>query len=119
MQYFSVIVVGVMTIFAIIGIIDSLFLKDKLGLGTEFRRGIEMIGPLCLAIIGIIALVPVLKWVIEHTLTPLYQSIGLDPSMAVTTMGWHSLWLYDGRYHCIYNSGWTCGRTEKGYRSFF
>ena len=86
MQYFSVIVVGVMTIFAIIGIIDSLFLKDKLGLGTEFRRGIEMIGPLCLAIIGIIALVPVLKWVIEHTLTPLYQSIGLDPSMAVTTI---------------------------------
>ena len=37
MQYFSVVVVGIMTVFAIVGILDSLFLKDKLGLGAEFR----------------------------------------------------------------------------------
>lgn len=86
MQYFSTIVVGIMTVFALIGIIDSLFLKNRLGLGAEFQRGIEMIGPLCLAIVGIIALVPEMDQLIRHTLTPLYQALGLDPSMAVTSI---------------------------------
>lgn len=86
MQYFSTVVVGIMTLFALVGIVDSLFLKNKLGLGEEFNRGIEMIGPLCLAIVGIIALVPEMQWVIEHTLTPVYRSLGLDPSMAVTSI---------------------------------
>lgn len=86
MQYFSTIVVGIMTAFALVGIIDQLFLKNRLGLGAEFQRGIEMIGPLCLAIVGIIALVPEMKWGIEHTLTPLYRTLGLDPSMAVTSI---------------------------------
>lgn len=45
-----------------------------------------MIGPLCLAIVGIIALVPEIKWVLEKTLTPLYTKLGLDPSMAVTAI---------------------------------
>ena len=84
MSFFSIIVVGIMTAFAVIGIIDNLFLKDKLGLGPEFMKGMEMIGPLCVAIVGIIALVPEIAWVIEHTLTPVYKSLGLDPSMAVT-----------------------------------
>lgn len=84
MSLFSIIVVGIMTCFAVIGIIDNLFLKDKLGLGPEFMKGMEMIGPLCVAIVGIIALVPEIAWVIEHTLTPVYRSLGLDPSMAVT-----------------------------------
>ena len=84
MALFSIIVVGIMTLFAVIGIIDSLFLKDRLGLGPEFMKGMEMIGPLCLAIVGIIALVPEIAWVIGHTLTPVYKSLGLDPSMAVT-----------------------------------
>ena len=86
MQYFSTVIVGIMTLFALAGIIDSVFLKNRLGLGAEFQRGIEMIGPLCLAIVGIIALVPEMAWVIEKTLTPIYKSLGLDPSMAVTSI---------------------------------
>lgn len=86
MQYFSTVIVGIMTLFALAGIIDSVFLKNRLGLGAEFQRGIEMIGPLCLAIVGIIALVPEMAWVIEKTLTPVYKSLGLDPSMAVTSI---------------------------------
>ena len=76
MKYFSIIVVAIMVIFAIIGIIDTVFLKDKLGYGAEFKKGMEMIGPLCLAIVGIIALVPEIKWVLEKTLTPLYTKLG-------------------------------------------
>ena len=86
MAYFSTAVVGIMTVFALAGIIDSLFLKGKLGLGAEFQKGIEMIGPLCMSIVGIISLVPAISWVIEKTITPLYASLGLDPSMAVTSI---------------------------------
>ncbi|NLC40094.1 MAG: ethanolamine utilization protein EutH [Clostridiaceae bacterium] len=86
MGYFSIAIVGLMTVFAVIGIIDRLFLKDKLGLGPEFMKGMEMIGPLCVAIVGIIALVPEIAWLIEHTLTPVYKLLGLDPSMAVTSI---------------------------------
>lgn len=86
MSFFSILVVAIMTCFAIAGIIDNVFLNNKLGLGEEFMKGMEMIGPLCVAIIGIIAFVPVIAWVIELTITPLYKSLGLDPSMACTAI---------------------------------
>jgi ethanolamine transporter len=86
MVYFSIVVVAIMVVFALGGIIDTAFLKDKWGLGPEFRKGIEIIGPLCLSIVGIIAFVPEIAWVIEHTLSPLYEQMGLDPSMAVTSI---------------------------------
>ena len=38
MAYFSIGVVGLMTIFALLGIIDSVFLKNKLGLAEEFQN---------------------------------------------------------------------------------
>ncbi|MBQ8141291.1 MAG: ethanolamine utilization protein EutH [Clostridia bacterium] len=86
MAYFSIGVVALMAVFALVGAFDKVFLKNRLGLGGEFQNGIEMIGPLCMAIVGIIALVPEIAWVIEHTLTPLYTKLGLDPSMAVTAI---------------------------------
>ena len=86
MELFSTAVIAVMVVFAVAGIIDSTFLDGKLGLAEEFTKGMEMIGPLCVAIVGIISLVPALAWVIERTLTPLYASLGLDPSMAVTSI---------------------------------
>lgn len=86
MELFSTIIIAIMVAFAVAGIIDSAFLGGKLGLAEEFNKGMEMIGPLCVAIVGIISLVPALAWVIERTLTPLYASLGLDPSMAVTSI---------------------------------
>lgn len=86
MEYFSICVVGVMTVFALAGIIDSLFLKNRLGLGAEFQKGIEMIGPLCLAIVGIISIVPLISWLVDATITPIYRELGLDPSMAVASI---------------------------------
>lgn len=86
MTYFSIAVVGIMTLFAVIAIVDNLFLKDRLGLGPEFMKGMETIGPLCVAIVGIISLCPAIEWVLSKTLTPLYQTMGLDPSMAVNSI---------------------------------
>ena len=122
MQYFSTIVVGIMTAFALVGIIDQLFLKNRLGLGAEFQRGIEMIGPLCLAIVGIIALVPEMKWGIEHTLTPLYRTLPTRANAVIIptcrigrdrpadrSMGGHRIRLHDGCHHSIHDPRRSCG----------
>lgn len=86
MSYVSIIIVGIMVIFALVGIIDKLFFNDKYGYGSEFQRGLEMIGPLCISIVGIIALVPIISYLLQSTLSPLYKTFGLDPSMAITTI---------------------------------
>lgn len=82
MLFFSIFVVLITTMFAIAAIVDALFFDNKYGLGPEFYKGMEMIGPLCVAIIGIIALVPVIALIIKQTITPLYKMFGLDPAMA-------------------------------------
>lgn len=84
MQWVSIVIVAIMVCFSIVGIVDTVFCKDKLGLGPEFKKGIELIGPLCLSIVGIISFAPVISWAIEHSLGLLYGKIGLDPSMAVS-----------------------------------
>ena len=85
MRIFSLGVVGLMTIFAIAGIVDIIFLRGKLGLGAEFKKGFELIGPLCLAMAGIISLVPLVSQIAKSTFVPVYQALGLDPSMAVAS----------------------------------
>lgn len=85
-MYFSIAVEALMVLFAIAGAFDFLFLKNKYGLGQKFKEGIELIGPLCFAIVGIIAFVPLIAWCIENTISPLYEKMGLDPSMAVTSI---------------------------------
>lgn len=84
MQWFSIIVVAIMVCFALVGIVDLAFLKNKLGLGEEFKKGIEMIGPLVLSIAGIISFAPLIAWAVENSLGILYKNMGLDPAMAVS-----------------------------------
>lgn len=45
-----------------------------------------MLGPLFLTIVGIVSLVPLFAIIINNTLTPLYKMLGLDLSMAVSTI---------------------------------
>lgn len=86
MKLISIIIISIIIIFAILGIIDNLFLNGRIGLGDQFNKGIKMFGPLFLSITGIIALVPVLSKLINVTLTPVYKMLGLDPSMAVSSL---------------------------------
>ncbi len=86
MQWFSIAVVAIMACFAIFGLIDNLFLKNRIGVGKEFTKGFEMIGSLCLSIIGIISLAPLIAWGLQHSLGILYDKMGLDASMAVTAI---------------------------------
>ncbi|MDY4788237.1 MAG: ethanolamine utilization protein EutH [Bacilli bacterium] len=83
---FSLIIVSIMMVFALIGIIDIIFLHNKLGLGNEFKKGFDLVGPLILGITGIICFVPVIANFLNLTITPLYKALNLDPSMAVTAI---------------------------------
>lgn len=86
MKYISTAIVSIMIVFSIYGIIDNIFLNGRKGVGQEFNKGIGMFGPLFLSIVGIVSLVPLLTIIINSTLTPIYKALGLDPSMAVSTI---------------------------------
>ena len=86
MTYVSLVIIGIMVIFSCIGIIDKIFYHDTLGYGAEFEKGINTIGPLCISMVGIIALVPEITYILKQTLCPLYESLALDPSLAVTSI---------------------------------
>lgn len=83
---FSIIIVSIMTVFALFGIIDIIFFHNKLGLGQEFKKGFDLVGPLILGITGIICFVPLIANFLNLTITPLYRFLNLDPSMAVTAI---------------------------------
>ena len=70
----------VMVIFMIVGGIDRI-LGNKLGYGEKFEEGFQALGSLALAMIGMIALVPVIKNVLGGVLGAFFKAIGADPSL--------------------------------------
>ncbi len=79
------ILIGIMGIFALIGAVDRIF-GSRLGLGGEFENGILAMGSLALAMLGIIALAPVLSNLLRPVVVPLYRLLGADPAMFAGTI---------------------------------
>lgn len=79
------ILIAVMAVFAVLGAIDRI-LGNKLGLGKEFEDGILAMGSLALAMVGIIALAPVLAGLLRPVVVPVYQFLGADPAMFAGTI---------------------------------
>lgn len=77
--------ITVMAIFAVLGAIDRI-LGNKLGLGQEFENGIMAMGSLALAMVGIIALAPVLASLLRPVVVPVYTFLGADPAMFAGTI---------------------------------
>lgn len=77
--------ITVMAIFAVLGAIDRI-LGNKLGLGQEFENGILAMGSLALAMVGIIALAPVLANLLRPVVVPVYEFLGADPAMFAGTI---------------------------------
>lgn len=71
------------TIGVILGGIDYL-LKNKFGLGSEFEKGVYVIGPLFLHMAGVIFWAPVLGNVLAPWLTPFWGFFGIDPSVTAS-----------------------------------
>lgn len=70
-----------MAFFALLGVIDRIILKNKFGLGQQFDDGINVMGPLALAMVGLMCFAPVLGNILTPIFTPLYRLINADPAM--------------------------------------
>jgi len=94
MAAISTTVLWIMAIFAVLGIIDRIFkhwapnLKLPLidGFGAEMENGFNAMGPLSLAMVGIIAMAPLLaKWLVP-AVGPLYTAAGSRTAMFAGTL---------------------------------
>ncbi|MEN4011634.1 MAG: ethanolamine utilization protein EutH [Chloroflexota bacterium] len=81
----NVIIIYIMMIFMVLGAIDRI-LGNRFGLGEEFENGFNAMGPLGLAMVGVISLAPVLARILGPVITPVYQFLGADPAMFATTL---------------------------------
>ena len=79
------ILILIMAVFALLGAIDRIF-GNKFGLGKEFEAGIMAMGPLAMAMLGIIVLAPVLAELLRPVVVPVYEFLGADPSMFAGTI---------------------------------
>ncbi|MBE6977964.1 MAG: ethanolamine utilization protein EutH [Ruminococcaceae bacterium] len=79
------IIIAVMAGFAVLGAIDRV-LGNRFGIGKEFEEGIFAMGALALAMIGIIALAPVLAAVLKPVVVPVFTFLGADPAMFAGTI---------------------------------
>lgn len=79
------IIVWVMMIFMVLGALDRA-IGNRFGLGEPFEEGFKAMGPLALAMVGVVSLAPVLADLLRPVVVPLYQALGADPSMFATTL---------------------------------
>ena len=79
------ILIYIMAAFAALGAIDRI-LGNRIGIGQEFENGILAMGSLALAMVGIIALAPVLANLLRPVIVPVYTFLGADPAMFAGTI---------------------------------
>lgn len=79
------IIIYIMMGFMILGAIDRI-LGNRFGLAEEFENGFNALGPLALAMVGVICLAPVLANILRPVVVPVYQFLGADPAMFATTL---------------------------------
>ena len=74
-----------MLFFALIGLFDRL-IGNKLGLGTEFEKGINLLGTLLLTMTGMIVLAPFLADIMTPLFNFVYTKAGIDPSVLTSSV---------------------------------
>lgn len=79
------VIVTVMMIFMLLGAIDKAR-GNKRGYGAAFDEGFQAMGPLAIAMVGVIAAAPVLSMVLRPIVGPIYQMLGSSPSIFATTL---------------------------------
>ena len=79
------VIMFIMMIFMIVGAIDKIR-GNKHGYGEKFEEGFNAMGPLALAMAGVVAAAPVLAIILKPIIVPIYKLLGADPSMFATTL---------------------------------
>ncbi len=73
----------VMVAFALVAALDRIF-GSKLGLGKEFEKGIYMLGPLAISMVGMIIMSPLIAHYLEPVIAILPDFI--DPSIITASI---------------------------------
>lgn len=79
------VIIFIMMIFMIVGAVDKIR-GNKLGYGEQFEEGFNAMGPLAIAMAGVVAAAPVLAILLKPIIVPIYTLLGADPSMFATTL---------------------------------
>ncbi len=79
------IIIYLMLIFMVLGALDKIF-GNKFGLGDKFDEGFMAMGPLSIAMLGIISIAPVLADVLGSIIVPVFSILGADPAMFAGTI---------------------------------
>lgn len=79
------VIIFIMMIFMIVGAIDKIR-GNKLGYGEQFDEGFNAMGPLAIAMAGVVAAAPVLAIILKPIIVPIYGIFGADSSMFATTL---------------------------------
>ena len=75
------VLIALMAVFAGVGALDRI-LGNRWGLGQEFENGVQAMGSLALAMVGIVCLAPVLASVLRPVVVPVFRFLGADPAMS-------------------------------------
>jgi ethanolamine transporter len=104
MDSINVIIMWIMMIFMALAALDRIFdqfggaeeVLGKIGLGAfgksiggagkQFEEGFMAMGALALAMVGVMALAPVLANLLGAIVTPVYKALGANPAMFATTL---------------------------------
>ncbi len=86
MAMISQIIIYIMLFFMLVGVVDKVFLSNKLGYGRKFEEGMEAMGVLALAMVGIMCFAPVLGAWLEGPVGAVFGLIGADPAMFAGTL---------------------------------
>lgn len=79
------VIITIMMIFMVVGAIDKIR-GNKKGYGAAFDEGFNAMGPLAIAMVGVVAMAPVLKILLQPIIAPLYKLVGASPAMFATTL---------------------------------
>lgn len=79
------IIVTIMMIFMIVGAVDKAR-GNKHGYGKAFDEGFHALGPLAIAMVGVVAAAPVLCMILRPIIGPVYEMLGSSPSIFATTL---------------------------------
>ena len=70
----------IMLAFAVLGAADRM-IGNKFGLGKEFEKGFNLLGPMALSMIGMITITPLIAYLLKPCFDGFYNLLGMDPSI--------------------------------------
>ena len=79
------VIIMIMMIFMLVGAVDKIR-GNKHGYGEQFDEGFNAMGPLAIAMAGVVAAAPVLAIILKPIIVPIYEAVGADASMFATTL---------------------------------